>query len=127
MSNNSHCSDIIIVGAGPAGLAFSRFFKGSDVRLTLIEKSSLAALQNPAYDGREIALTNTSKEILQNLGAWQRFAPDEIYPLKDAKVYNGNLNYALHFQVPKLMHRQRSLDRLGNLISNHNIKKALYD
>ena len=127
MSSNSHCSDIIIVGAGPAGLAFSRFFKGSDVRLTLIEKSSLAALQNPAYDGREIALTNTSKEILQNLGAWQRFAPDEIYPLKDAKVYNGNLNYALHFQIPKLMHRQRSLDRLGNLISNHNIKKALYD
>ena len=77
MSSNSHCSDIIIVGAGPAGLAF-KIFKGSDVRLTLIEKSSLAALQNPAYDGREIALTNTSKEILQNLGAWQRFAPDEF-------------------------------------------------
>lgn len=127
MSDSAHHSDIIIVGAGPAGLAFCRFFKGSDLRLTLIEKAPLTVLQTPAYDGREIALTNTSKEILQNLGAWQRFNPDEIYPLKDAKVYSGHLNYALHFQVPKLMHLQRSLDRLGNLISNHNIKKALYD
>ncbi|WP_294033188.1 5-demethoxyubiquinol-8 5-hydroxylase UbiM [uncultured Moraxella sp.] len=126
MSDTTH-SDIIIVGAGPAGLAFARYFKGSELRLTIIEKAPLSSLQNPAYDGREIALTNRSKEILQNLGAWQRFNPDEIYPLVDAKVYSGTLDYALHFQVPSLMKSMRSLDRLGNLISNHNIRKAIYD
>lgn len=120
-------SDIIIVGAGPAGLAFARYFKHSDLRLTLIEKSSLDDIANPKYDGREIALTHKSKEILQNLGAWQRFPTDEIYKLQDAKVYNGDFNYALHFKVPKDMSLLSSIDRLGNLISNHNIRQALYD
>ncbi|USZ14286.1 5-demethoxyubiquinol-8 5-hydroxylase UbiM [Moraxella sp. FZFQ2102] len=126
-TKHSTHSDIIIVGAGPAGLAFARFFKGSELKITIIEKAPLTAIENPAYDGREIALTNTSKEILQNLGVWQRFATDEIYPLVDAKVYSGKLDYALHFQVPSLMKSMRSLDRLGNLISNHNIRKAVYD
>lgn len=120
-------SDIIIIGAGPAGLAFARHFKGSDLTLTLIEKSSLDDIANPAYDGREIALTHRSREILLNLGAWQRIPCDEIYRLTDAKVYNGDFNYALHFKVPKDLSLLTSIDRLGNLISNHNIRKALYD
>ncbi len=120
-------SDIIIVGAGPAGLAFARYFKHSDLRLTLIEKSSLDNIAHPKYDGREIALTHKSKEILQNLGAWQRFNPSEIYKLQDAKVYNGDFRYALHFKVPKDLSKLSSIDRLGNLISNHNIRQALYD
>lgn len=120
-------SDIIIIGAGPAGLAFASYFKDTDLRITIIEKSSLDNIANPTYDGREIALTHHSKEILQNLGIWQRFNPNDIYPLKDAKVYSGTSSYALHFQVPSDLKRLSSLDRLGNLISNHNIRKALYD
>lgn len=127
MSKTPHHSDIIIVGAGPAGLAFARYFQGSDLRLTLIEQAPLSTLENPSYDGREIALTHRSKEILQNLGVWQRLADDDIYPLVDAKVYNGGFDYALHFQVPGLMKSMRSIDRLGNLVSNHNIRRAVYD
>lgn len=123
----SHHSDIIIIGAGPAGLAFARYFKDTDLRITLIEKANLASIATPAYDGREIALTHRSKEILQNLGAWQRLDADDIYPLKDAKVYSGNSSYALHFTVPKDLSLLSSADRLGNLISNHNIRQALYD
>lgn len=126
MNNEAH-SDIIIVGAGPAGLAFARYFAGSELRITLIEKAPLPSLQNPAYDGREIALTHRSKEILQNLGVWQRIDADEIFPLKDAKVFNGDSDYALHFRVPAHQKTLRSIDRLGNLISNHNIRRAVYD
>ncbi|MDO5652087.1 MAG: 5-demethoxyubiquinol-8 5-hydroxylase UbiM [Moraxella sp.] len=123
----NHHSDILIIGAGPAGLAFARYFKNSDLQLTILEKAPLESIAHPAYDGREIALTHRSKEILQNLGAWQRFNPDEIYKLKDAKVYNGDFSHALHFKVPKDLTLLSSIDRLGNLISNHNIRQALYD
>ena len=123
----SRHSDIIVIGAGPAGLAFARYFKDPDLNITLIEKASLDSIANPAYDGREIALTHRSKEILQNLGAWQRFNTDDIYPLRDAKVYSGTSDYALHFKVPTDLKILSSLDRLGNLISNHNIRQALYD
>ncbi|MDI4497925.1 5-demethoxyubiquinol-8 5-hydroxylase UbiM [Moraxella nonliquefaciens] len=124
--NTTH-SDIIIIGAGPAGLAFSRHFKGTDLTVTIIEKSPLNDIANPAYDGREIALTHRSREIMLDLGAWQRMADDEIYKLADAKVYNGDFNYALHFKVPKDLKLLSSIDRLGNLISNHNIRQAFYD
>lgn len=124
---NTHQSDIIVVGAGPAGLAFARYFKGSHLSITILEKTPLEAIAQPKYDGREIALTHHSKEILQNLGAWQRFNHDDIYTLKDAKVYSGSFDYALHFKVPKDLLALTSIDRLGNLISNHNIRQALYD
>lgn len=43
------------------------------------------------------------------------------------RFYNGDFNYALHFKVPKDLNLLTSIDRLGNLISNHNIRQAFYD
>lgn len=119
-------TDIIIVGAGPAGLAFARQFKDTGIQVTVIEKSSEESLQNPAYDGREIALTHLSREIMQKLGMWQRIPEDEIYRLRDAKVFNGTFQYTLHFPEPTQA-RGGVTDRLGNLISNHNIRRAAYE
>ena len=64
--------DIIIIGAGPAGLSFARTLANSPVSITIIEKSPLESIERPAYDGREIALTHLSKEIMERLGMWQR-------------------------------------------------------
>lgn len=119
-------TDIIVVGGGPAGLAFARQFKGSRLRITVLEKAPLETLQNPSYDGREIALTHLSREIMQNLGMWQRIPENEIYRLRDAKVYNGTSDYTLHFPQPSKA-RGGKTDRLGNLISNHNIRRAAYE
>lgn len=119
-------TDILIVGAGPAGLAFARQFKDSSLSIMIIEKAPLQSVQNPAYDGREIALTHRSREIMQHLGMWQRVPSNEIYRLRDAKVYNGTSSYTLHFAEPKQA-RGGKTDRLGNLISNHNIRRAAYE
>jgi len=122
---NRH-SDIVVVGAGPAGLSFARTLADSGLRITIVEKSPLESISNPAYDGREIALTHLSKEIMERLGMWQRVPENEIYPLRDAKVWNGSSSYQLHFPQPTQA-RGGATDRLGNLISNHNIRKAAYD
>ena len=119
-------TDILIVGGGPAGLAFARQLKDSRLRVTIIEKAPLETLQNPLYDGREIALTHLSREIMQRLGMWQRIPENEIYRLRDAKVFNGTSNYTLHFPQPSKA-RGGETDRLGNLISNHNIRRAAYE
>lgn len=119
-------NDILVVGAGPAGLSFAAELAGSGLKVTLVERSPLEVLQNPPYDGREIALTHFTREIMQRLGIWGLIPENEIYPLRDAKVLNGQSDYQLHFPQPTEA-RGEPADCLGYLISNHNIRKAAYE
>ncbi|ADU92175.1 5-demethoxyubiquinol-8 5-hydroxylase UbiM [Taylorella equigenitalis] len=117
-------ADIIVVGAGPAGLAFCRTLSASNLKILLIEKNSQESIANPKFDAREIALTHASRSSMKKLGIWGRVKPEHIYPLYDAKVFNGTSDYTLHFEDKK------SLDTgegLGFFISNNHIRKASYE
>ena len=59
--------DIIVIGAGPAGLSFARSFADSELSVLLVEKLTTEVLSDPPVDGRDIALTHFSKKILQDL------------------------------------------------------------
>jgi ubiquinone biosynthesis UbiH/UbiF/VisC/COQ6 family hydroxylase len=115
-----HSYDVIIVGAGPAGLAFARALAGTRLRIAIIDQSPAATLAAPPCDGREIALTHRSIATLQRLGAWQRLDPAHIAPLREARVLNGERSFALSFAGP------HEGDRLGSLVSNHHIRRALF-
>ena len=65
-------TDVAIIGAGPAGLALACALSGSGLRVTLLERAPEAAIADPAFDGREIALTHRSQAILRALGASKR-------------------------------------------------------
>lgn len=114
--------DIVVVGAGPAGLAFARSLAGSGLRIGLIEKQSEAALAEPAFDGREIALTHRSTALLQLLGAWDRIPAADISPLREAEVLNGRSSFALRFDSAG-----GEAERLGALVPNHLIRRALFE
>lgn len=118
-------SDIIVVGAGPAGLSFCRALAGSGLTVTVFEKSPLSVLQDPPYDGREIALTHLSRELMQEMGMWDRVPAGEIYPLRDARVLDGGSSKQLHFPQPTRA-RGKPADSLGFLISNHNIRRVAW-
>lgn len=119
--------NLVIVGAGPAGLSLCRSLADSPLTITVIDPHSAEELANPPFDGREIALTHPSKQILEQLGIWQRFPEKEIYPLREAKVINGDSPYQLHFPVPPTNSKNVPIDTLGFLISNHNIRKFAYE
>ena len=57
--------DIIVVGAGPAGLGFARALEPTGLRIALIERQAEAELASPPVDGREIALTHRSVATLK--------------------------------------------------------------
>lgn len=114
--------DVIIIGAGPAGLSFARTLKDTNLKIAMVERSSLKGIQNPAEDGREIALTHLSVKLMKQLGAWDRIEPDSISPIKTAKVFNGDSPYSLDFVRPT-----QSMEALGYLIPNHLIRKAFYE
>jgi len=112
--------DIIIVGAGPAGLSFARSLKHSKLKLLIIEKSPAQEIHEPLPDGREIALTHLSVKLLQELGAWARIGPDAISPIETAKVLDGNSPYSLDFD-------SEAGEVLGYLVPNYLIRQALYE
>ncbi|MDF7676509.1 5-demethoxyubiquinol-8 5-hydroxylase UbiM [Neisseriaceae bacterium ESL0693] len=117
--------DLLIIGAGPAGLALARALAPTGLRITLIEQQPLSVLQSPPFDGREIALTHHSKDLMQQLHIWPHLDPGQIYPLHDAKVMNGHSSYQLHFRQPHSA-RGKPIDSLGFLVSNHHIRQAAY-
>jgi ubiquinone biosynthesis UbiH/UbiF/VisC/COQ6 family hydroxylase len=114
--------DIIIVGAGPAGLSFARSFRDSKLKLLIVERSTLQEICKPAPDGREIALTHLSEKLLKELGAWAHMPQESISPIKTAKVMDGNSPYSLGFNSDS-----KTGAALGYLVPNYLIRQALYD
>ncbi|CAG0960966.1 2-octaprenyl-6-methoxyphenol hydroxylase [Methylophilaceae bacterium] len=114
--------DIAIVGAGPSGLCFAQALAESGLRIVILERQPEAALANPGFDGREIALTHHSARLMRELGLWERIVPDAISPLRDARVLNGLSLYAMNID-----HSDSKQGELGYLISNCLIRKAAYD
>lgn len=113
-------TDIAVIGAGPAGLSLAAALAGSGLRVTLVERSPEAALADPAFDGREIALTHRSQAILRQLGAWDRIPEDQRSPLRQARVQDGASPFALDFAPGPGA-------ALGQLVPNHVIRRALFD
>lgn len=113
--------DIVIIGAGPAGLCFVRSLAGSGLRIALVERQQEAALVAPADDGREIAITYHSRRLLRELGLWARLREEEIGTLRDAMVLDGDDRDGLMFR-----HGESGQPQLGWLLPNHAIRRAAY-
>lgn len=113
--------DVIVIGAGPAGLSLALSLAALDLRVAVIERQPREALAAPADDGREIALTHGSMRILRALGAAQGWSVSEISPIRAARVYNGRSARFLDF------HSQAGdSGPLGYLVANHCIRRELY-
>ena len=114
--------DIVIVGAGPSGLCLARSLSGQGLTIAIVEQQSLKSISNPAFDGREIALTQHSANAMQELGLWERIEPHAISQLRDAKILDGQSQFEM--LIP---HQLSKFKELGWLISNHLIRKAAFE
>ena len=118
---NKMIFDIAIIGAGPVGIAFACSFAKTNMKIVIIEKLPKKILAKPRIDGREIALTHRSADILKELNVWQNIPARLITTIKEARVLNGNSKYFLDFT-----HQQLQKECLGYLIPNNLIRKYLY-
>lgn len=63
-------TDIIISGAGVAGLSLAIVLAKAGLTVAIIDPANEAALSNDAPSGRTVALMNSSLNILKATGAW---------------------------------------------------------
>lgn len=113
--------DIAIVGAGPVGLSLARTLAGTGLSMVLVDQQPHAQLADPAFDGREIALTHASRALLEQSGIWQQFPAEAISPLRDARVMDGRSAFALTFAASA-----PGVADLGWLVPNHLIRRAAW-
>ncbi len=116
-------ADVLIVGAGPAGLALACALGVAGLRIRLIEQQTLDALEAPADDGREIALTHRARRIMTELGMWARLPVESISPLRQARVLDGDSPTGLCLEASPGAGEQA----LGWLVPNHRIRRAAFE
>ena len=113
--------DVLVVGAGPAGLALATALAQAGLQCTVLEQSPLATLAEPPEDGRDIALTHRARCVLESLGLWQRLPAAEVSPLRRAEVRDGQSSVVLPFDGARQGH-----EALGWLVPNHHIRAAAH-
>jgi ubiquinone biosynthesis UbiH/UbiF/VisC/COQ6 family hydroxylase len=113
--------DLLIIGAGPAGLSLALGLRDLGMKIGIVERQGRAEIAQPKFDGREIALTHHSLDLLKGMGLGDALAP-EISVLAKARVEDGSSSFFLSFAPPA-----NSTDPLGFLIPNHAIRQALWD
>lgn len=119
--------DVVIVGAGPAGLSFARALAPSGLSIALVERQPEAALAEPAFDGREIALTHRSEAFLAAIGAWDRIPDSDKSELRTAHVVNGPSHDRPMVFSAGGRPAAGAKGPLGHLVPNHLIRRAVYE
>nr|WP_245587239.1 5-demethoxyubiquinol-8 5-hydroxylase UbiM [Comamonas composti] len=117
-------ADVLIVGAGPAGLSLAISLAQAGLQVTVIEQQSLEALQQPRPDGREIALTHPSVQTLERLGSWQGLQTHEVSRIREAQVHDGPVG-----QRPMLAIEATGsgLAQLGYIVPNHALRRTAWE
>ena len=102
-------------------MAFACSFANTKIKIAIIEKLPEKIVKNPKIDGREIALTHHSSNILKDLKVWKKIPNNAISKIKEARILDGNSSYFLDFK-----NREIQKECLGYLVPNYLIKKHLY-
>ena len=89
--------DVVIIGAGPSGLALACALAKTKLKVAIIEKNSKNKFSNPKNDGRDIALTHKSINILKKIGVWKNINTKIISKVKEARILDGDSSNFLHF------------------------------
>lgn len=122
MIDKQNIKDVVIIGGGPAGLSAALSLESLGLQVVVIDPAPEKALQNPSFDGREIALTHHSAALMKAMGIWDRIPVEEISPLREARVENGDENHPLIFDT-----QGKGEEALGYLVPNYLIRKATFE
>lgn len=114
-------TDVVIAGAGPAGLSLAGALVQAGLRVVVVDPADAEVLSNPADDGREIAITPLSRSLLMRWGQWDRLAADEQPPLRMALVFDGES------RRPMTVSPRHGDAELGWMVSNHALRRVAWE
>ena len=126
--------DVIIVGAGMAGMTLALALEAGGLKVALIEKQPFDAQLDIGYDGRASAIAYACFRQWKALGVGEALEPlacrmDEIF-VTDGRLPGAAtgrpLPFFLHFTAGEISDRTGD-EPLGYMLENRHIRKALHD
>jgi 2-octaprenyl-6-methoxyphenol hydroxylase len=112
-------TDVLIIGGGPVGLCLALGLAQKNLGVTLIEAIEPVEGAANSFDGRVLALSQGSKQILSQLGVWsdlEPFTTPILHVHTSQKGYLGlTLMHAQEMDVPALGYSIRASD-LGRVL-----------
>jgi len=117
--------DIAIVGAGMVGSALALALEGSGLKVLLLDRGPMTVKPFDSiqpFEARVSALSEASRRILQNLGAWEGIASRRTSPYRRMHVWDGSGTGAIDFTASSV-----HADVLGHIIENRVIQDALME
>ncbi len=126
--------DVIIVGAGMAGMTLALALEAGGLKVALIEKQPFADQLDIGYDGRASAIAYACFRQWKALGVGEALEPlacrmDEIF-VTDGRLPGAAtgrpLPFFLHFTAGEISDRTGD-EPLGYMLENRHIRKALHD
>ena len=114
--------DITILGGGIVGAAMALALEDIPLSVAVIDAGALDAAvpveDETVFDARVSALTEASRTILDNLGAWERI--QRAFPYKGMQVWDGAGTGAITFSAKEL-----GTANLGHIVENSVTRSAL--
>ncbi|WP_231758491.1 UbiH/UbiF/VisC/COQ6 family ubiquinone biosynthesis hydroxylase [Microbulbifer elongatus] len=120
---NRQRMDVTIVGGGMVGMAQAALLavRYPQLRISLLEASPVTPQVRPdTYDARVVALTEASRELLEETGAWSLIAGKRECPYTQMRVWDAEGTGSVYFDC-----RDVKLPNLGHIVENNVILQAL--
>ena len=112
-------TEVLIIGSGLVGLVAAHAFSVLNYDVTVVEKKNFLNLEKPLKDTRTVAVSEGSKQFLDNLNLWRLLDP-YTESIKKINVYDRCANNKIVFE------NNRQQEKLGYVIENNKFSKVLF-
>ena len=114
--------DILVAGGGMVGAALACALAGNRLRIAVVEKQPPQLEWPPEeIDLRVSAINHASRNLLENIGAWEAICARGIQPYREMRVWDQSRLGDIHFDSASIGEPD-----LGHIIQNRIIQAALW-
>lgn len=113
--------DVIIVGAGLAGLALAVALKRSRLSVAVVESRPPVKLPPEVWDARIYAISPANQRFLADIGAWQHLQHERIEPVRKMAIFGdggGELAFSAY---------DAGVSELAYMVESSNLQQELWE